>query len=260
MEVLSAKTLSDSYLGDNLSIGRVLLLIFIPPAILMLAYFLFGESVQNSIPSLMLFFLLAMFILFPIQIVVILLASKHEYGSYSLKSAFANHQKLEWWKIFLYGSLLFGFAGLMTVTVGPLEDMLFAPLAYQLWGIIPPYYDWTNLEVLRQFPGNVLLLTSIGYLILNGFIGPIVEELFFRGYLTSKVSRFGDYAPLIVTVLFSLYHFWLPFNNIFRIFAFFPASYLAWKKKNIYIAIVFHCMSNVFSSIGFFVWVYPMIN
>ena len=85
--------------------------------------------------------------------------------------------------------------------------------------------------------------------ILNILIGPITEELFFRGYLTTKISRYGKLAPLNITVLFSLYHFWLPFNNLFRIIIFFPAAYLAWKLKNIYITIVFHCLSNLVSTI-----------
>ncbi|NLT40253.1 MAG: CPBP family intramembrane metalloprotease, partial [Clostridiales bacterium] len=63
-------------------------------------------------------------------------------------------------------------------------------------------------------------------------------------------------APLIVTVLFSLYHLWLPLENIFRIFAFFPAAFVAMKKKNIYITIAFHCLCNLFSTAGFIISVY----
>ena len=103
------------------------------------------------------------------------------------------------------------------------------------------------------------MLTFTMYFILNVFVGPIVEELFFRGYLTAKVSRYGKYAPFIVTVLFSLYHLWLPFNNLFRIAAFYPAYYIAWKKKNIYIAIVFHCLCNLISAISFISAVYATL-
>jgi uncharacterized protein len=237
----------------NLSMWKVLLLIFIPPALLMAAYALAGYLLQDTIPSLLLFYFLALSILFPIQLLVILFASKKEYGGYSLRSAFSNYQKLNWWKIVLYGALLWGFAGLMTVTVAPLEALLFAPISERLTAIIPPYFDWTNIAYLQRYSSNILLLTCAAYLILNGFVGPIVEELFFRGYLTTKISRFGKYAPLIVTVLFSLYHFWSPFSNLFRIIVFYPAAYMAWRMKNIYIAIVFHVLSNVTSAIGFIV-------
>jgi uncharacterized protein len=235
----------------NLSLWKVLLLIFIPTSLLMLVYIPAGLLLQDTLPSLMLFVLLAAVILFPVQLFVVMSASKKEFGSYSLKSAFSNHQKMSWWKIILYGALLWGFAGLMTITIVPLEDMLFAPIAERVSQIIPPYFDWADIDDLRQYSTNILLLACVTIFVLNGFIGPIAEELFFRGYLTAKISRFGNFAPLIITVLFSLYHFWLPFNNLFRIFAFFPAFYLAWKKKNIYIAIVTHVLSNIFSSISY---------
>ena len=121
---------------------------------------------------------------------------------------------------------------------------------------MPAYFDWHNIEYYQRYSKNILLVTCVVYSILNVIIAPIIEELFFRGYLTSKLSRVGDSAPLIITVLFSLYHFWLPFNNLFRISAFLPAALIAWRKKNIYIAIVFHCLCNVFSTVSFIVSAY----
>ncbi|MDQ0257768.1 membrane protease YdiL (CAAX protease family) [Evansella vedderi] len=244
---------SSKNVRDNLSIWKVLLLIFLPTSLLTLTYLLVGYLLGDTIPTILIFFLLAMFLLFPIQIFVVIRASKKEYGSYSLKSAFSNYQKLKWWQIFLYAALTWGFAGLMTITIAPLENMLFASVSKQLFDMLPPYFDWSNIDYLLNYSTNILLFTCVMFVILNVFIGPIVEELFFRGYLTAKMSRFGNYTPFIVTVLFSLYHFWLPFNNLFRIIAFFPAFYLAWKKKNIFIAIGFHCLCNAFSTITFIV-------
>ena len=240
--------------NSELRIWQLALLIFVPTTLLTLVYLGVGHisAVQNAVPSILLFFLLAALILFPFEIAVVLLASKNEFGRYSLKSAFLNHQKLPWWQIALFGTLTWGFAGLMVVTVGAVENRLFAPLSAWLSGLIPAYFDWTNIVALEQYTRPVLILTVIGYFILNGLVGPVIEELFFRGYLTAKINRYGKYAPLIITVLFSLYHFWLPFNNLFRIAAFYPAFYLTWKKKNIFIAIVCHVLSNLFTAINFF--------
>ena len=252
MENLTAKNPSDSKTINELKIWHVLLLVFIPPSLLMLAYAGIGQipAVQNAIPSLLLFFLLALLILFPIELLVVLNASKKEFDRYSLKSAFLRHQKLPWWQIALFGILTWGFAGLMTVTIMPLENQLFAPLSQRLSELVPAYFDWTNIAYLERYSASSLILTAVVLFVFNGFLGPIIEELFFRGYLTAKINRYGKFAPLIVTILFSIYHFWLPFNNLFRIMAFFPAFYLTWKKKNIYIAIVCHILSNLFSSIG----------
>ena len=239
----------------GMSLQKILCMIFIPTSILTIVYIISG-GLKPSIPSLLLFFICAALILFPIEIGVVLNASKKEYGSYSLKSAFANYNKMSWWKIFLYGSLLFAFAGIMSVTVAPLENNLFAPISNKLIQSMPVYFDWNNVEFFKQYPKDIILLTCVGYFILNVIVGPIIEELFFRGYLTSKISRYGNFAPLIITILFSLYHFWLPFNNLFRISIFLPAAFIAWRKKNIYISIVFHCMCNLFATVSFIISVY----
>jgi membrane protease YdiL (CAAX protease family) len=236
----------------DLPMWKVILYIFVPTSILTMAYVGVGQipAVQKAIPSLLLFFLLAVLILFPVEILLICFASKKTLGKYSLKSAFTNHQKLPLWQIALFGSLAWLFAGLMTLTIAPLETLLFAPISERLSGLLPTYFDWTNIEYLENYSRSILILTAVVLFVFNGFIGPIIEELFFRGYLTARISRFGKYAPLIITVLFSLYHFWLPFNNLFRIIAFFPAFYIAWKKRNIFISIVTHCLSNLFSTVS----------
>lgn len=241
----------------EISLPRLLYYIFIPTSLLTAVYIFIG-FLQNKIPSLLLFFLLAVFILFPIELGIVLYASKKEYGSYSLKSSFFLHNKMSWWKIFLYGFFLFAFAGIMSVTIAPLENLLSAPVSNRLAPLIPVYFDWTNIEYLKQYSNDILILTCIGYFILNVIVGPVIEELFFRGYLTSKIRRFGAFAPLIITILFSLYHLWLPFNNLFRIFIFLPAAFIAWKKKNIYISLTFHCMCNLFSTISFITAIYSI--
>jgi hypothetical protein len=39
-----------------------------------------------------------------------------------------------------------------------------------------------------------------------------VEEYYFRGYLLPRLSRFGSLAPVINVALFSLYHFFTPWQ------------------------------------------------
>ena len=116
---------------------------------------------------------------------------------------------------------------------------------------LPLGFDWTNYEYLRSFSKPILVLTCVYYGIFNVLIAPITEELFFRGYLTSHYEKQGSFTPILIAVLFSFYHFWLPFNNVFRILAFAPVAYVAYKKKNLYISICFHCFCNLFSVVGF---------
>lgn len=238
-----------------MSILKVVAFIFIPTAILTALYIFMGYM-QTVVPSLLLFSLLAIIVLFPFEVGMVMKASKKEHGKYSLKSAFNHYNKMSPLKIFIYGFFLSGFAGVVSITIAPLENSLFAPLSDKIAQTMPQYFNWNNIEYLKQYSKEILLATCIVYFICNVIIGPIIEELFFRGYLTSKMSRFGNFSPLIITVLFSLYHFWLPFNNLFRICAFFPAAWMAWKKKNIYIIIVFHCLCNLLSTVSFIISVY----
>lgn len=238
-----------------MSMLKVLALIFIPTLSFTITYIILGLA-QQAIPSIVLFSLLAIITLFLFQLVVVLLVTKKEFGNISFKSVFAYNEKMSIWKIVLYGIVLFAFTGLLSITVTPLENLIFAPLNERLMSIIPEYFNWNNIAQIKAYSQGILVFTCFVYFILNVLVGPIVEEMFFRGYLTNKISRFGNFAPLIITVLFSLYHLWLPFNNIFRICAFFPAAFVAWKKKNIYITIVFHALCNLVSTISFIVSVF----
>lgn len=236
---------------EGYSILRASCLVFVPTILTTAIYVAIGH-IWQGVPSLVLFFIVALCVLFPFELGTILRDSKKEFGEYSLKSAFVGHEKMPWIKILLIGFCLFGFAGLMSITLAVFEDKLMSPLSSTVAGLTPAYFNWTDIAYMqRQFPRWLLVLTCAAYFICNTFIGPVVEELFFRGFITAKLKRYGWAAPVITTVLFSLYHLWLPFNNLFRIAVFLPASLLAYRMKNIYISLAFHCMCNLFSSLGF---------
>jgi uncharacterized protein len=75
--------------------------------------------------------------------------------------------------------------------------------------------------------------------------GPIAEELYFRGFLLPRLSPLGPWAPLLNAVLFSLYHLWLPWQNLSRILLILPLAYCVWWKRNLYLGILAHCAINV---------------
>lgn len=227
----------------------LLLRIFVPTTVLSLSYLILGHFC--NMPYILLFCILGTVILAPMELGMILSASKKEYGKYSLKSAFDGQEKLALWKIVLIAFVFLGVAGLLSAFVTPLENHIFAQMRTALLNGLPTGFDWTNYEYIKSFSKPTLILTCVYYGIFNVLIGPITEELFFRGYLTSHYKKQGLFVPILITVLFSLYHFWLPFHNVFRILAFSPVAYVAYKKKNIYISIWFHCMCNLFSVAGF---------
>ena len=81
--------------------------------------------------------------------------------------------------------------------------------------------------------------------ILSGFVAPVVEELYFRGFLLPRMEHWGWMAPVVNSLLFAIYHFYFP-GNVPGIFvAFLPISYVAMLKKNWRIGAVVHSLINL---------------
>lgn len=102
-------------------------------------------------------------------------------------------------------------------------------------------------EDFSRYSAAALLVTWASGLVLNGFVAPVAEELYFRGYLLPRISRIGAWAPLLDTVLFSLYHFFTPWQNAGRILSLLPMVYAAWWTRNIYVSMAAHVLGNVAS-------------
>ncbi len=218
---------------------KVPLLALIPSLLAMLLYIFLGK-IQNSIPSLLLFFICAGIVVFPFEIYII----------YKNKANLSYKSRIKWWQLILIIGVLFGVAGLMAIIITPLEHSLLSNVIDKVNNITPTYFSW-NSSNLVNYSNIIITITCVLYFLLNVIIYPIIEELFFRGVLTNKLKKYGYLAPIFVTVVFSLYHFWLPFDNLFRITAFMLPSILTYKYNDIRISIGFHCACNLFSTITF---------
>lgn len=73
--------------------------------------------------------------------------------------------------------------------------------------------------------GMAIVLGFVFALTFNGVVGPVVEELYFRGHLLPRIDRYGRWAPVLNTVLFSLYHFWTPWQNPAHILGILPMTW-----------------------------------
>ena len=138
----------------------------------------------------------------------------------------------------------------MSVIITPLEHSILSNIINKVNSITPTYFNW-DPSVLTNYSNTMIIITCIFHFMLNVIIFPIIEEFFFRGVLTNKLKEYGYLAPVFITIIFSLYHFWLPFDNLFRIAAFILPAILAYKYKDIRISIGFHCTCNLFSTISF---------
>ncbi len=115
-----------------------------------------------------------------------------------------------------------------------------------------PGYGVTDLDLLAK-------LFLVGILV-DGLIAPVMEELFFRGYLLPRMEYLKGWAPVINGAFFGLYHFWQPHNLIALVVVGILLSYVVWKTKNVYLGIALHCTINILGAVGGYFAVVNGIN
>jgi membrane protease YdiL (CAAX protease family) len=114
------------------------------------------------------------------------------------------------------------------------------------------FFHWMPDWALNPLPASFAdtgsstahVATAVGYLVILVILGPLVEELYFRGYLLPRLGRFGAWAPLINVSLFACYHLWKPWDAFMLILILAPTMYAVWRLKDIRISIAVHIALN----------------
>jgi len=121
------------------------------------------------------------------------------------------------------------------------------------------FFSWVPDAILRfsmvdqageSAPIAAVIVLIVVAVVFNGVVGPVTEELYFRGYLLPRIDRLGRWAPVLNTVLFSLYHLWTPWQNLTRIAGLLPMVWLAWRKRSTQLAIAVHVTINLVFLLG----------
>jgi membrane protease YdiL (CAAX protease family) len=145
-------------------------------------------------------------------------------------------------------------ANASTMSSFPLKYPLSAPLdrfwQRAVFSWLPVWYVFSDVRQYAQFSRSVLIVVFSARLLLDGILGPVVEELYFRGYLLPRMSRLGWAAPLLNCALFALYHFWQPYNLPTLFFVSLPIVYGVWKTKNVRVGIYTHILLNTIGGIS----------
>jgi membrane protease YdiL (CAAX protease family) len=182
----------------------------------------------------------AAIVILPIELGYLLYRANKLNRSASLKGIVFYREALPKWQyvVIPLGLVAWGF---LATGITPWLDSVVAKILFS-W--LPEWFFIFDLVQFQDYARPALLVTFWVGLIVNGFALPIVEELYFRGYLLPRIERFGKWAPLINLSLFSLYHFWTPWEIISRIILLLPWVYVAWRKRNIYLIMIAHCAAN----------------
>ncbi|GAA3294130.1 CPBP family intramembrane metalloprotease [Dactylosporangium vinaceum] len=110
------------------------------------------------------------------------------------------------------------------------------------------FFTWIPFEgaggsattYLDGYSHSKIVITMLISLPLTGFGLPLIEELYFRGFLLPRLAHLGWKAPALNTLLFSVYHFWAPWTVLSKLVFLFPAVWLVHRKHDIRISIGMH--------------------
>jgi membrane protease YdiL (CAAX protease family) len=221
------------------SIARSVVLHLLPGALITTFYIGVAPVVRDfGFPALMALYLAIAFVLIPFELGYLFYRARTEGVPLSRVVLYREH---------VPGGQLVGLVLITSIWASLTAMLLFPPLdeffidTFFFW--LP---DWFFMaEDFAQYSAAALLITWVFGLLANGIAGPMVEELYFRGYLLPRIARLGGWAPLLNMVLFSLYHFFTPWANIGRIVALLPMVYATWWKRNIYLGIAVHVLWNI---------------
>jgi membrane protease YdiL (CAAX protease family) len=240
-------TLSPEGHTEQHSLGKSVFLHLFPGFVFTIVYILGVRfTVGQGVPPFFIFLSVGLLFLIPFELGYLLYQAKKRNRSFSLKGIVAYRNKLPRWQYVALPALLLGWVFLAAMVVNPpLENAIRE--RFFTW-VPEPYFLESLVSQAKQYSRSLLVVSAVFGVLVNGLFGPIVEELYFRGYLLPRISRLGSWAPFLNTVLFSLYHFFTPWQNPLRIIALTPVFYAVWRRKNIYLGIIVHCIMNLIGS------------
>ena len=225
-----------------------IILHLIPGAIATTLYVILAPVLNPlGLPSILTFLIIAVLIVIPFELGIIIVKGYRFQKKVSLVEAIFYREPIptSQYLIFIPALLVWAIIG-YTVIAAPIDTFLFS----HLFNWFPDQLQLNEIITnLSNYSKNILIITLVIGFLVNGIIGPFVEELYFRGFLLPRISRFGKWAPFINTVLFSIYHFFTPWQIFSRIIGLLPLFYVVWWKKNIYIGIWVHCLINSIATI-----------
>lgn len=225
------------------NIHQIILYHLLPGIPILLIVIVFANPVWGfGLPIILSLMFAILLGLIPTQLGILLLTARRERKK--LKDILFFKEKMTPAKTVLWSLPCFLFSLFVFIGLSGIEHPI-----WTIFNWVPEWFRIDKFDIGTMNP-FVLKLTLIFYFVFNGILGALVEELYFRGFLLPRMAKLGRLAPLVNAVLFSLYHFFTPWENITRVIALIPFIYAVWYKKNIRIGILVHCTLNILSGIG----------
>lgn len=230
--------------GDQHPIPLSVALHLLPGFLVLAFYVLVGAPVARGLgyPPVLGLLLAVTFVLVPSQLGWLLYLGRKRNGGFSLEGIVTYREGLPARRLALLFFPLFAWAMLVGAALSWVDAALFEAL----FSWVPGGYliEQGLGSYLAEYPPQVLVVTLLLSLVLSGIAAPVVEELYFRGYLLPRISRLGVWAPVLNVALFALYHLWSPWQAATRFISILPAAYTVQRTKSVYAYMWVHCTLN----------------
>ena len=241
---LTSGTVVDAPTGVRQLSTPLLLALHIVPGALMTAGFVLLAPLFDAIgfPPIAALLAAIVLVLVPTELSVLRFAARSE--GVGIAALIPYRSRLPWrdWAWLVPALIVLAFLGF------GLHQAIEPALIERFFGWLPEWYVHPIVvDQIGQYSATAWIVTLAAYLAINGFLGPIVEELYFRGYLLPRMERFGRWAPLINVSLFSLYHFWSPWQVVARMLGLGPTVYAVRANRNVVLGMAVHCSLNTVS-------------
>jgi uncharacterized protein len=202
-------------------------------------YLLARQTVLNmGYPSIIALIFAYAFILIPVELGYLFHQGKKATGRFTLQGTISYRNSIPWWQYLVWVFIIFIAVGVIFTWLKPLNAFLQGRLFAWVPGI--------NYGLDGNYSRMILIVTYSLVLVFVAFLTPLVEELYFRGYLLPRIK--GKYAPLFHCFLFATQHVLEPWMIITRTLGFLPILFGV-KKKNIYVGIIVHMLCNTINVI-----------
>ena len=188
-------------------------------------------------PSIFALFLAFAFVLVPVELGYLLVQGKKKTGRFTLQGIISYRNPIPWWQYLVWPILIFVVIGAIFTLCKPVDAFLQEKLFF--------WMPELNSGLDGNYSRTILIVTYTMSLIFNVFLAPLVEELYFRGYLLPRMT--GRFAILFHSFLFAAIHVFTPWMIVTRTLGLLPLIFGV-KKKNIYVGMLAHMLSN---SVGF---------
>ncbi|WP_147138848.1 CPBP family intramembrane glutamic endopeptidase [Stackebrandtia albiflava] len=226
-------------LADRHSLPLSIALHLVPGLLIVAAYFVIGVPVVDAVgyPTFLAWAIALVVVLYPLLLGLMWLG-RRQTGRFGLRGVLKyTDRPLSRGRVIAMGvPLLLWMLIVASAVTPPIDEFLFGFFTWL------PYAD-IGEDPMTYLEGNgrdTMVTTLLISLPFTGVTLPLIEEIYFRGFLMPRLAHLRVGAPILSTVLFSVYHFWSPWVVVSRLIFTFPGFLLAWRYRDIRLSIWMH--------------------